>query len=191
MLKMIRLFAALMFVFSVVGFYSCSAPKAISTITGTNYDKRKDMTTYMVLPYGSVHMPGMWTEDSYNSKSRQQFFKSKGPATLSVAIGAANKMEFNTSGLKGYKFAKAYYEWESQYQREQLHQQVELIKDDSVNKYILWRVHSDNVNTFQLFAGTDCDCAGGAFKSLTVSGKGMTNEELVQLLESVYLNKGE
>ncbi|MBC7554956.1 MAG: hypothetical protein H7257_13380 [Taibaiella sp.] len=179
----------LLFITLLGMFDSCSPSKRITTITSSSYDKNKNITTYIVLPYGSVYIPGKWTETRYNSSSRQQYFK-KDSATLSVAIGPAAKIEFNKQGLKGYPLVKGFYEWESQYQVNQLHLQVELLKKDSVTGYYMWRVHSGKVNTFQLFAGVDCNCAtGGGYKTLTLTATGMTNEVLANLLETIYLQK--
>ncbi|MBA3680232.1 MAG: hypothetical protein H0W73_03455 [Bacteroidetes bacterium] len=42
-----------------------------SVIESVDYDKAKDVTNYIVLPYGSVALPGRWTKESYSDISYQ------------------------------------------------------------------------------------------------------------------------
>jgi len=53
---------------------SCVTQRECTTIVGCNYDKNKDKTDYIILPYGTVSIPGKWEKTNYNSVSRQQFF---------------------------------------------------------------------------------------------------------------------
>lgn len=42
----------------------------------STYDEVSNQTTYSVLPFGSVVMPGEWTKTNYNDVSNQQNFLS-------------------------------------------------------------------------------------------------------------------
>lgn len=171
--------------------YSC-APKMTSVISGSNYDKKKDATSYVVLPYGSASIPGEWLKGRYNKVSHQQYFLSKADSTtLTVAIGSAESFPFSAPSVKDFEFVKAYYYWESGYQKNQLHQKIELYQSDSVNKFIMWRVHGDTANfvvsTIQLVGSKDCRCKEGAFQSFTITGGKGSDLEKAALLRRIYL----
>ena len=88
-IKGIILFAA------VVSFISCgSAKQATSTIVGGDYDAKKNTTEYFVFPYGQVSIPGKWEKTSYNSASRQQFFRNDESVNIAVSFGPYDKYEF-------------------------------------------------------------------------------------------------
>src|SRR5690606_1248843 len=94
---------------------SCSS-QGTSTIVGGEYNESKDETEYFVFPYGSTVLEGRWEKTSYNSVSRQQFFRNKDSVSISVAFGRVDTYEFNQEGLYiGYPFVLAYYDWDSKY----------------------------------------------------------------------------
>ena len=89
----------------------CASQRAVSTIVSIDYDAKKDITSYMVLPYGSVDIPGKWTKGGYNSSSKQQFFMNNDSISIAVGLGAVDKYEFNYNGkLNGLAFLNAFYE---------------------------------------------------------------------------------
>ena len=170
------------------GILGCGVPKTMTTITGGSYDKKKDRTSYFVIPYGSASLPGNWVQLSYNNTSRQQFFRNKDSVEISVAFGPANKFEFSKPGLKGFALAKTYYEWESKYQREARHGNTQLITQDSSNNYVLWKYSNGKVAVFYLFAGRECDCSGGAFEEISIRSKSaMTEDNQIKMLRDIYL----
>jgi len=59
--------------FLFLTFYGCASQK-VNVIEGYDYKEKDNQTSYFVLPYGSVSIPGKWNKDHYNSVSHQQFF---------------------------------------------------------------------------------------------------------------------
>ena len=144
-IKGIILFAA------VVSFISCgSAKQATSTIVGGDYDAKKNTTEYFVFPYGQVSIPGKWEKTSYNSASRQQFFRNDESVNIAVSFGPYDKYEFNRDGsLKGYEFVEAFYEWESKYFVSN-GLECKILETDKANKHILFRVFGNKFDTYVL-----------------------------------------
>ena len=160
--------------------------KATTTLTSVDYDSKTDRTIYMVFPYGSVKLPGKWLKGAYNQPSRQQYFRRADSLRLGIAIGPASHLEFYRQGMEGLAFATAYYEWETKYQREQLHQKTQLLRADTARGYTIWRVYSESVDMVQLCAWTKCACNEPAFKSLSVSTKKFPVQQSARLLEEIY-----
>jgi hypothetical protein len=159
-----------------------------TSLSGSSYSRKENTTTYTVLPYGSAIMPGEWLKGRYNEQSRQQVFVSKADSTrLTIAIGPADKFPFSAPSMTGFEFVKSYYYWESGYQKNTLHQKIQLFQTDSVNKFILWKIHSDSVNMLQLVGSKECNCKEGAFQSMTIKGGKGTDLDKAALLRKIYL----
>ena len=130
---------------------SCgSAKRSTSTIVGGDYDAKKDITEYFVFPYGQVSIPGKWEKTSYNSASRQQFFRNDESVNIAVSFGPYDKYEFNMDGsLKGYEFVEAFYEWESKYFVSN-GLECKILETDKENKHIIYRVFGNKFDTYIL-----------------------------------------
>ena len=159
------------------------------TITAGEYNAARNQTDYIVLPYGSVSLPGKWTHGRYRKESRQQYFSNSDTTIISIAFGPCNKLGFSTGGVQGYEFVKLYYNYETKYQAEVLNQKIELITADSASKYMLWRVYSDNVSQYMLTGAKDCACGECAFQNFTLTSKKLTGDQQVKLLQDIYLEK--
>ena len=129
-------------------FASCSSTKSTSVIVGGDYDATKDVTTYMVFPYGDVELPGKWDKSQYSQSSHQQFFINQDSVIVAVSFAPYNKYEFNFDGaLKGADFLLAYHKWEADFFQEQ-GLECPLIEMDSTNNYIIYKIsgtYSDTV----------------------------------------------
>ncbi|MBR4841316.1 MAG: hypothetical protein IK005_12705 [Paludibacteraceae bacterium] len=135
----------------VASYISCgSAKQATSTIVGGDYDAKTNTTEYFVIPYGQVSIPGKWEKTTYNSVSRQQFFRNDESINFAVSFGPCNKYEFNQDGsLKGYEFVEAFYEWDSKYfVSNGLDRKI--LETDKANKYIIYRVFGKGFDTYIL-----------------------------------------
>ena len=188
MVAPIRMHWLLIVVVLVSANVRCSA-QTTTTLTSSNYNKKKDITSYTVVPYGSANLPGEWFETSYNSKSRQQFFVNKDSLRVSVAFGPANKFEFYRKGLDGYELARAYYNWESKYEEEAAKVKSVVLQEDSVNNFVAWKFYNEKFTVYYLFAGVDCRCKGGAFEELTLRNKNITDEAGLKMLRDIYLRE--
>lgn len=106
----------------------------------------------MMFPYGSVTLPGKWTETHYNNVSGQQFFRNADSVEFAVALNSWNRYEFYRQGMTAMEFVKAFYEWESVYFQEQTGCQVKIVKDAGDRDMILWNIRRDpTINTYYLF----------------------------------------
>jgi hypothetical protein len=127
---------------------SCATQRGTNTIVSCEYDKTKNQTDYMVFPYGSVSIPDKWERTTYNSVARQQFFTNSDSIIIAVAFSPSNKYEFNQdNSKKGFDFAQAFYEWDSEYFVNNFKLNREVIETDSISGYIIWRVYGENNNT--------------------------------------------
>ena len=176
--------------FSIAFLINSCSPKAISTITGMEYNSQKNETDYFVLPYGSVSIPGKWDKTHYNEIAKQQYFKNKDSVIISIAFAPINKYEFNTDGkLQGFNFVHSFYEWESKYFIQQHKLNSKIIEKDSTKNKILFRIHGDieqgNFDTF--FMVTEKGNMASVF-SVTRSDKWSRNET-IDFLNSIGSQK--
>ena len=104
------------FLLSIIVLISSCASQASSTIVGSNYDAKNDVTTYFVIPYGSVDLPGKWEKGTYYSTARQQYFTNLDSVTISISFGPWNKYEFNVTipHLTHFEIAKIFVSLRSQ-----------------------------------------------------------------------------
>lgn len=138
MKKEIKIF---LYSLTLVFLFANCASTTTSTIVGGGYNESKNVTDYMVFPYGSVSIPGKWTKTSYNSISRQQFFENKDSISIAIAFCRYDKYEFNAQGQhKGFEFVEAYYEWDTKYFIETYGLQRQEIERDSVNGFMTYRI---------------------------------------------------
>ena len=175
-IKVIILLAA------IASFISCgSAKQATSIIEGVDYDAKKNATEFFVVPYGQVSIPGKWEKTSYNSVSRQQFFRNDESVNIAVSFGPCNKYEFNLDGsLNGYEFAEAYYEWESKYFVSN-GLECKILETDKENKHIIFRVFGDGFDTYTLI----CEKNGIASNFSIQATDKWTEQQKVDFLKSL------
>jgi hypothetical protein len=164
-------------------------PRMVPTITAGEYNAQRNQTDYIVMPYGSVSLPGKWIHGRYRQESRQQYFSNSDSSIVSIAFGQCNKLGFSTGGAVGYDFVKLYYKWENKYQTEILNQHVKLIASDSANKYMVWQVYGDNMNQFFLAGAHDCACGECAFQNYSIVSSKLTDEQKAKFLQDIYLEK--
>jgi len=179
-----------LFIFAIV-FTACVTSKKTSTIVGTDYDAEKDCTNHFVLPYGSVSMPGKWNKDGGNLISGQQFFKNKDSIGVAIAFNPSSNYEFNKNGaLTGFKFAKAFYEWDSKYFVDHGLNRI-LIEQDSINNFIVYRIYGNTsqrkFDTYFLIGEKNKNASNF---SITYTDK-WTEQKKVDFLKTLFLVKKE
>ncbi|MDR1202547.1 MAG: hypothetical protein LBL58_13100 [Tannerellaceae bacterium] len=168
---------------------SC-ATQRVSTIVGCDYDNKKNVTNYFVLPYGSVDIPNKWERTTYNSTSKQQFFTNDEKVIIAVSFGPCNKYEFNAdNSKKGFDFVKTFYKWDSEYFATDYGLNQELIEENVADNYIVWRVYGEYNNsswdTYFLFGEK-----GGYSKSFSVMAtEKWTREQKINFLKEMYIKK--
>ncbi len=185
---------SVLLIITVILFNSCCTSRnAESTITDVNYDKDKNVTEYLVFPYGEVLIPGKWTKSNYNRVSRQQFFINEDSTiTIAVVLGRTEKYEFNKNNdFKGYSFVNKFYKWDTEYFISNFNFKRELLEEDKKNNLIIYRIYGkvkqDNVNTYFLISNNN-----GYVKNLSISITDKWNkEEKITFLKKMYFNKRE
>ncbi|MCK0205781.1 hypothetical protein [Ornithobacterium rhinotracheale] len=96
----------------------------------------------MVLPYGTVFIPGKWEKAEYLNHSRQQYFNNENGNRISIALGPNNKFEFNQDGSKkGFDLLKAYFEWEKEYFTNTVKVDVKLIEENPNDNYLIFQIY--------------------------------------------------
>jgi hypothetical protein len=167
---------------------SCMGPKYVSTIVSDHYDKNKDQTTYTKFPYGSLSLPGQWTKTSLNQVSGQQNFESKDSLSTALLINQASSYPFYVKGMTSNEFVKAFYEWDSKYFIDNIKANCSIIKQDTVNHFIIWQIiaHNDkyNVENQYLFG-----CENGLVFTIFAPTRKLTFEQKIDFMETVYKNK--
>ena len=164
-------------------FSSCGSAKMYtSTIVGGDYDAAKDITSYYVIPYGQVNLPGKWEKGDFDNNSMQQFFHNQDSVVVAVSFGPCNKYEFNKDGaLKGYEFVEAYYKWDSEY-FVSYGLECKLLESDKSKHYIIYRVFGNGYNSYFLLGEKN----GNANNISVQSANKWTESEKIQFLKNLY-----
>ena len=162
--------------------------KYVSIIVSDYYDEKQDQTTYMKLPYGSLTLPGQWTKTSLNKISGQQNFKSKDSLSTALLINQTSSYPFYVKGMSSNEFLKAFYEWDSKYFIDNIKANCKIIKQDTINHFIIWEIiaHNDkyNIENQYLFG-----CENGIVYTVFAPTTKLTLEQKINFIESVYKNK--
>ena len=167
---------------------SCMLPKAISTIESNNYDDKLNQTTFTKFPFGSISIPDKWTKVSYNEFSRQHKFKNSDSVFTAVAINQASSYSFYKPNMTSNEVVKEFYEWDSKYLSDNINGSRIVIKQDTVNHFIVWQILADNekykIDNHFLFGSEN-----GIIFSISITTKKWTNEQKIEHLLAVYKNK--
>ena len=133
-------------------FIACKTSQT-SMLIADSYDEKTNKTTLMLFPYGNIIFPDKWTKTSYNSSSRQHFFKNSDTTTVAVTKNPKEKYPFYKPTQTDKDFVTEFVKWDSEYWQKQ-GLTVKTINDNSDSGYIVWqavREDSISVNTFFLF----------------------------------------
>lgn len=129
---------------------SCATTKDSSTMHGESYDEKTNTTTYILIPYGNVEIPGKWKRTTLNKVSRQQFFVNNDSTTLAVAKGPIEKYPFYDEKREGFDVVNDFYVWDSEYWVEQGYS-ASIIEENKTENYIVWQIQGDGVDNIFLF----------------------------------------
>lgn len=117
-----------------------TAQRPVSTVTSGSYSKKTGLTTYSVLPFGSVAFPGKWRKAYYYHISRQQNFIQGDSLKTAISINMASRYPFYKQEFSENRMAREMYEWDSQYLVERAGGERVIVKDDTVNHFIVWKL---------------------------------------------------
>jgi len=129
---------------------SCATTKDSSTLQGESYDEKTNTTTYILVPYGNVEIPGKWEQTTYNKVSRQQFFVNNESASLAISKGPKEKYPFYDVKREGFDVVNDFYVWDSEYWVKKGYS-ASIIEENKTEKYIVWQIQGDSVDNFFLF----------------------------------------
>ncbi|HEY4799890.1 MAG TPA: hypothetical protein VII99_12495, partial [Bacteroidia bacterium] len=167
---------------------SCMAPKSVSTIESNSYDDKTNLTTFNKFPFGSISIPGKWTEVSYNKVSGQHNFKNTDSILTAVAINRASSYSFYKPNMTANNIVKEFYEWDSKYLADNINGNRTIIKQDTVNHFIVWQITADNekykIDNHYLFGSEN-----GIIFTVFISTKKWSNEQKTDFVQTVYKNK--
>lgn len=170
----------------------CSSSRYMYTIVGGEYDEKKDVTDYFVLPLGQVALPGKWKKTSYNQTSRQQFFKNQDSISVAIAFGLVNKFEFNGDGsLKGFDFVEAFYKWDADYFESQ-GIKSQILESDKTKNYMIYRLYGkyndENIDNYYIVRAKD----NGSYSSYGLNNADKwTENEKIKFLKNLLLSSAE
>jgi len=142
----------------------------------------------MKFPYGSLSLPGQWTKTVFNQNSGQQNFKNKDSLSTALLINRASGYPFYTKAMTSNQFVKAMYEWDANYLTVQINGFSKIIKQDTVNHFIVWQITADNdkyhIDNINLFG-----CENGLVFTVMAPSKKLTFEQKVDFIQTVFKNK--
>lgn len=164
------------------------AQKVVSAIESNNYDNKTNQTTFYKIPFGNISIPGKWTKTSYNQVSRQHNFRNADSVLTAVAINQATSYPFYKPNMTSNNIVKEFYEWDSKYLADNVNGNRTIIKQDTVNHFILWQITADNdkykIDNHYLFG-----CENGIIFTVFVATNKWTNEQKIEHLQTVYKTK--
>lgn len=151
-------------------------------IVADNYNKKKDETTLVMVPYGGIVFPGKWHKVAYNQSSKQHFFRNADSTLLIIAKAPQDRFDFCVKNNSNKEFSSAFYKWENDYWT-QKGLNSKLFKDQSDQGYILWQLSGQKYNTTTFLLGAK---NGYAYNLSTVS-KNWDEEKQQQFLADIFL----
>lgn len=164
------------------------AQRSVSTITSSTYNKKTGLTTYSVLPFGSVDFPGKWRKTSYYDVSRQQSFVLGDSMKSAISINRASRYPFYKKDFSEQRIAREMYEWDSQYLVERAGGERIIVKDDTVNHFIIWTLASagSQPEKFPMYLfGSE----RGIIYNLNIATDRWTVEAKARFLEEMYRSR--
>jgi hypothetical protein len=184
-MKLINKIIALLLLMIVT---SCTGSKSISTIESNHFDDKANLTTFTKSPLGSLSIPGKWTKISYNQVSMQHNFENADSVLTALAINQSTAYPFYKTNMTSNEVVKEFYEWDSKYLAENIQGTRTIIKQDTINHFILWQIKADNekykVDNHYLFGSEN-----GIIFTVFISTNKWTNEQKIEYLQTVYKNK--
>lgn len=162
----------------------CSPSKNVSVIYGDNFDRNNNVTTVTIFPYGAIKIPGQWKKTHESNISQQYFFTGPDSVTFAVALNPWDGFEFSGPQVTKENFLRSFYEWDSNYLREQTRGKVELIKEDKVANFIIWSLKKPVGRPEIFLFGVKGETAYNLYFASDV----WETSKQVDLLESIYRN---
>jgi len=160
---------------------SCTASRTL--LISDTYDVEKDMTTFSMLPYEIIKIPGRWTKTEFRPSSNQQFFIGPDSTKLIIGFTSYDRYEFSKPTLVGFDFVQQLYEWDSKYLAEQAKAERKIISSNKDKPYILYNLKNNGLNKYLLYGYKN-----KVVYSFIIDSNKLNEEEMIRFLESLYLS---
>lgn len=165
---------------AVMSLWSACASTRTSSVIADRYDASTDRTELIVVPYGTVNLPGKWTKLSYDAASRQHFFTNVDSVVVAVAKQPKEKYPFYSKEQSDVQFISEFHKWEADYWTGQ-GLSTRVVEDRSADGVIIWKVIGEQVNTTFLFGAK-----GNYAYNLSVSAGAWDDGTTQQFLKDLY-----
>lgn len=179
-----------LFIFQINEIQAQKRKKRYSTLESVNFDKKKNVTTYMIFPFGTVYLKGKWEEVKFNNVSKQKTFRNADSIEILVCINDCKNYEFNNDRkATNEKFIERFYTWEKEYFEQNPNLKVTIIEQDTINNYLIWNIKGklkeEEIDTILFIAEKNCNV-----KTLSIFKTNlMTTEDRIKLIKETYNNE--
>ncbi|TWV92212.1 hypothetical protein [Chitinophaga pinensis] len=150
-----------------------------------NFYPVMDTTVKKYSPHkAKIRLPGEWKIKTI-LEGGQVFFTNADSTTVAMIVFPASEMESYKEGQDDFVTTETYYEWDSNFMRDELKMAVKKITENKEKSFIIWNAKDqDNDNNF-LF-GTHI----GLVYNIMIYDKQMPLEQQLKFIEMLYdLNK--
>jgi hypothetical protein len=163
-----------------------NCPAGTATITGLNYDTKKDQTVLTLLPYGGITFPHKWEQVGYDEGAKARILYSDSTRLHASLIPFQEYKEIYQKGRTDQEHLAAFTTWETEFWRNEQHVTVDILQDSSATKgYILGRAYDatdKSVDAIFLF-GT----RRGLLYNFRGTSSKWTQEELEVFLKGLFV----
>lgn len=133
---------------------------------------------------GEVRIPGNWQQLNTMDDSGQTYLVNAENVIIAVAKNPQRAYPFYDKEKSDYENVQAFYQWDSDYRREN-NFKTDKLKENSELEYVIWKFHDGELENVFLFGVSDVN-----FLNLLVYTKEWSEENKILFLENLYdLNK--
>jgi hypothetical protein len=150
-----------------------------STATALRYDKTKNITTLVLIPYGNYNIPGEWKKKAYNDVSGQHFLQRSDSAVIALTKNPKEWYPFYKKNSTEKDFLTSFYKWDSDY-HESKGRKTKILQDSTDSGFIVWQLTQDKSEYIFLYAANKKFC----FNLMSEENK-MTEEQRIDFLKKL------
>ena len=186
----IYLILLLLFVIQINEIHAQKRKKRNSTLESVNFDKKKNVTTYIIFPFGTVTLKGKWEEVKINNVSKQKTFRNADSIEMLVCLNDCKNYEFNSDRkATNENFIDRFYTWEKEYFEQNHNLKVAILENNKTNNYLIYnikgKIKDDEIDTILFIAEKNCNV-----KTLSMHKTNlMTTEDRVKLIKDTFNNE--
>lgn len=143
-------------------------------------------TTYSTVKTKTVDVkiPGIWEQLNTMDDSGQTYLRNKEGITIAIAQNPKKAYSFYKSNKSDFENVKLFYEWDSDYYKENKFETAKL-KENAKLEYIIWKFNDKKLDNVFLFGSVKNN-----FINLLVYTNDWSEADKITFLENLYkLNK--